>query len=169
MVCHFLIQGIFPIQGAPASPALQVDSLLLSHWGNLIYVSSYLLNTGKFWISVYTWPLGFQIRRCEPILLPKHGSSIWSKVLSVGKTNMFGLIAVVGRTPNQFVFSKEIGLNRCTQLQSLDTEQPAGLAWFRAQMRTPTFSFTSSGLTPSSKWFISSQLIGRERKHLFPK
>ena len=33
-------QGIFPTQGStphlPASPALQVDSILLSHWGTLL-------------------------------------------------------------------------------------------------------------------------------------
>ena len=32
--CHFLLQGIFPIGMEPASPALQVDSLLLSHQGS---------------------------------------------------------------------------------------------------------------------------------------
>ena len=33
---HFLLQGLFPDPGVkfmpPAAPALQVDSLLLSHW-----------------------------------------------------------------------------------------------------------------------------------------
>ena len=33
--CHALFQGIFLTQGtSPAAPALQVDSLLLSHQGN---------------------------------------------------------------------------------------------------------------------------------------
>ena len=37
--CHFLLQGIFWTQGSnlhmqAESPALQEDSLLLSHWGN---------------------------------------------------------------------------------------------------------------------------------------
>ena len=40
MVCHFLLQGLFPTKGlnlclSPMSPALQTDSLLLSHWGSL--------------------------------------------------------------------------------------------------------------------------------------
>ena len=38
MGCHFLLQGIFLTQGSNQisckSPALQADSLLLSHWGN---------------------------------------------------------------------------------------------------------------------------------------
>ena len=35
--CHALLQGIFPTQGSepasPAAPAVQADSLPLSHWG----------------------------------------------------------------------------------------------------------------------------------------
>ena len=37
--CHLLLQGLFPAQGSslpvsPESPALQAESLVLSHWGS---------------------------------------------------------------------------------------------------------------------------------------
>ena len=36
--CHFLLQGSLPAQGLNLlSPALQADSLLLSHWGSNFY------------------------------------------------------------------------------------------------------------------------------------
>ena len=34
--CHLFLQGIFPTQGSDTSPALQADSLLLSHLGSPI-------------------------------------------------------------------------------------------------------------------------------------
>ena len=37
--CHFLLQGIFPTQGLGLLCLLQVDSLPLSHQGNLVYRS----------------------------------------------------------------------------------------------------------------------------------
>ena len=40
MVCHAFLQGNLPNPGvkplSPESPALQMDSLLLSHWGSII-------------------------------------------------------------------------------------------------------------------------------------
>ena len=46
--CHALLQGIFPTQGSNPSPALQMDTLLLSHqesphieWWHSIYPASY--------------------------------------------------------------------------------------------------------------------------------
>ena len=44
--CHFLLQGIFPTQGfEPASPALAVGFLLLSHQGSpIIYINFIYFN-----------------------------------------------------------------------------------------------------------------------------
>ena len=44
--CHFLLQGDLPNPGlkplSPESPALQADSLLLSHWGSPTMYSIYM-------------------------------------------------------------------------------------------------------------------------------
>ena len=69
--CHFLLQGIFPIQGSnpTLSPALQADSLLLSHRGNpLIGAAAAAAAAAKSLQSCTTL--------CDPIDGSPPGSSI---------------------------------------------------------------------------------------------
>ena len=52
MGCRALPQGLFPIQGSnlrPSSPALQADSLLLSHWGSV--------HTPHLYSFIYRWTI----------------------------------------------------------------------------------------------------------------
>ena len=55
MGCPFLLQEIFPTQTEPQSPALQVDSLLLSHQGSPLFVSTSVLT----FIFILMLVLGF--------------------------------------------------------------------------------------------------------------
>ena len=59
--CHFLLQGIFPSQELNPSPALQEDSLPLSHEGSPIYLYM-AIRVGKSFHKVLVSLVQFNIK-----------------------------------------------------------------------------------------------------------